>query len=244
MILQNPVDLFSNRGETIKVLNTLTNQLSARDQKHEEQLRLLEASMQDQRHNAVLKNSPECSQKKVATIRRWIFCLGISLQFIALPGNSHAVYTLFLHLPLFFNMILISRVRIIQGWPKIYIKLRSRNEIPSNSAIIRACQENDLDCIKKILCESPSHVNDVTSDNLTLLRVSFLYLVLVNSNFKKFAIRAGHLKVVELLLNSGADPNQTFGENETSPLNNAFLMGRAEYVHFPFFFHSLFEKAE
>lgn len=41
----------------------------------------------------------------------------------------------------------------------------------------------------------------------------------------KFAIRAGDAKNVKLLLDSGADPNQTFGAFDTSPLNNAFLVG-------------------
>jgi ankyrin repeat protein len=35
---------------------------------------------------------------------------------------------------------------------------------------------------------------------------------------------------VKLLLDNGADPNQTFGQNETSPLDNAFIIGDLDII--------------
>jgi ankyrin repeat protein len=55
---------------------------------------------------------------------------------------------------------------------------------------------------------------------------------------QKFAIRGGHVEVVEFLLQNGADPNQTFGKNETSPLNNAFLTGRADMIRLLYSAHA------
>lgn len=35
---------------------------------------------------------------------------------------------------------------------------------------------------------------------------------------------------MKFLLESGADPNQIYGENNTSPLNNAFYVGRIDII--------------
>lgn len=109
----------------------------------------------------------------------WLFSLGISLQLVASPGEFCTISSILLRWELFFNMVLILRMRILRGWPsRFYFELRPRTEIPLDSAIIKACQENDLSCARKLLSESRAHMNDVTSDNLTPLRVSHSFILL------------------------------------------------------------------
>jgi ankyrin repeat protein len=47
---------------------------------------------------------------------------------------------------------------------------------------------------------------------------------------QKFAIDAGNIEVVNLLLDSGADANQTYGTRDVSPLNTAFHVGRPDII--------------
>ncbi|KAH8780492.1 ankyrin repeat-containing domain protein [Hyaloscypha finlandica] len=212
--------------ELIEIYKAQNEHFSERDQKlsrHESRLGLLESYMGEYELRARFRRSPaHLDQQLVARIHycNWMLSLGITLRLIVSSDNCRTIYGLMFRWPLFYSLVLVWRVRIMRGWPMaLYISLRPKREIPSDSAIIKACLENDVKCIQRLFSESLAHVTDVTSNNLTLLR---------------FAIRGGHLEVVKLLLDNGADPNQTFGKFETSPLNNAFLTGRADMIRLLF----------
>jgi len=163
---------------------------------------------------------------------KWLLFLGITMRLIISKDNCQKAYSLFFRWPVFYNMVLVWRMSILQSWPRVpYVSLKPLRTIPDNAAIIKACKENDIALIRKLLSNSQAHVNDVTSENLTPLRVCLTPSLIITALITlQFAIRGGHYNVVKLLLESGADPNQTFGTRETSPLNNAFLTGRPDII--------------
>lgn len=80
---------------------------------------------------------------------------------------------------------------------------RMRKVISSDHDFITACKLGNVPIIRQHLVEDTAHVEDVTPDDLSPLF---------------YAIDGGHEHAVEELLARGADSNQTFGKNGSSPL--------------------------
>ncbi|KAF8854702.1 ankyrin [Acephala macrosclerotiorum] len=201
---------FSEQDQKLAFYDSRMNRLELSEQ-------LFEAYMRKQELRVLYERSPsDLKRRTSASIYNLILSLGIVLRLIVSVDDSQTMYRVMVQWPLFYGMVLVWHMSISRGLPtgRMHI-LRPRTEIPANSAIITACLNNDIECIKKLFSSSQAHVSDVTPDNLTLLR---------------FAIRGGHYEVVKLLLDNGADPNQTFGKYDTSPLNNAFLNGRVDLI--------------
>lgn len=119
-------------------------------------------------------------------------------------------------LPLGLSQVVIGQMTIQNCLPSLpKLVLRPQNVIPCDSEIIQACQLCDVKKLRKILEYREAHPNDRTPDDLTVFR---------------YGIRTGNLEVVQLLLDHGADPNLPFGKFETSPLNNAFLIGHVAII--------------
>ena len=146
---------------------------------YDSRLELLEAYARNHELRALRALSERCpahlDQQMAARIHccNWILSLGISLCLIVSGNEYRTIYNVMFRWPLFYSMVLVWRMSMIRGWPSgLYISIRPRTEIPSDSAIIKACQENDVKCIQNLLSNSQADVNDVTPDNLTPLRVS------------------------------------------------------------------------
>ncbi|KAF4632133.1 hypothetical protein G7Y89_g5994 [Cudoniella acicularis] len=146
----------------------------------------------------------------------WLLYLGVTMKLIYLNCDGKKKSTLSIRWPLFATMLLVWRVNISLNWHRqYYFSLKALRIIPENALVIQACKENNMRLIRQLFSDSEAHVNDITSNNLTLLF---------------FAIRAGNYDIVKFLLEKGADSNQTFGARETSPLNDAFWKGDPKII--------------
>jgi hypothetical protein len=104
----------------------------------------------------------------------WLLRLGITMQLIVSAEDYHNAYSIFISWPLFYSVVFIWRMTIMNGRPNLpYVSLRPHIVIPDDAAIIQACKQRDLLRIKNLLSELRAHVNSVTRENLTLLRVSY-----------------------------------------------------------------------
>ncbi|KPM40728.1 hypothetical protein AK830_g5804 [Neonectria ditissima] len=77
------------------------------------------------------------------------------------------------------------------------------NVVPSDSIIMKACQTGDVRKVKELFSRNLASPRDVNPDNLSLLSL---------------AVNRGHTELVALLLEQGADVNNPYGKNQTSPL--------------------------
>jgi hypothetical protein len=90
--------------------------------------------------------------------------------------------------------------------------------IPADSKIVFACKHGQLNVVRKLFQNKQASVWDITSDNYSLLFVSIRRSVAPIAALKlhlQFAIDGNHAELVRFLLDQGADPNFTFGVNQT-----------------------------
>ncbi|KAI1091813.1 ankyrin [Rostrohypoxylon terebratum] len=83
------------------------------------------------------------------------------------------------------------------------LNISVQNLIPTNSAILKACEIGDSDQVRLLLKSRTARPNDMTPDSRTLLGV---------------AVKEGHEEVVQLLLREGANPDLPSGVFQSSPL--------------------------
>ncbi|RDW94877.1 hypothetical protein BP5796_00640 [Coleophoma crateriformis] len=142
--------------------------------------------------------------------------LGLFARLTISSDGSNSKYSLAFRLPIFYTFAIMGFMRLSGKWPKLHtVMVRPRRIIQNDAAIVKACEAGDVFTIKELFTAGLAHPDDVTEENFTLLR---------------YAIRSGHEEVVQLLLEQGAQTNLTFGEFETSPLDNAFYVGNATMI--------------
>ncbi|KUJ21429.1 ankyrin [Mollisia scopiformis] len=159
------------------------------------------------------------SQFSETRVHRWASSyFGANINLIVSRFDGQYSQNMILQCPLSSNRVLRVRVQSLRApWPSllIYPCFRIQNTVPSDSSMVKACQDGDTEKIQELISSGRANPNDMTVDRVTMLH---------------FAILSGALDAVELLLDKGADPNLTYGKWETSPLNTAFYTGNAEIV--------------
>ncbi|KAF2224969.1 ankyrin repeat-containing domain protein [Elsinoe ampelina] len=100
-------------------------------------------------------------------------------------------------------------------WPSLSfcVALRSQNIVPMDSAIIQACTTGNFKQARHLLANGSAQVSDMSSDHWPIL---------------DYAIQGGSCRIVQLLLDHGADPNMTYDQSSMSPIQSAFMHGRLD----------------
>lgn len=101
---------------------------------------------------------------------------------------------------------------------KMTFNLMPLSVVPENAEIIQACKHGYLSLARKLFRTKEASIYDITSDNNSLLYVSdtnIFFIAAVADPCLEFAIEGGHIELIRLLLDEGADVNQTFGKNQT-----------------------------
>ena len=139
-----------------------------------------------------------------------------SAQLVLLPYGDSMSYRLSLKLSMFQKMYSADfRVH----WPTDVLNLsferlmRTQNIISSGSDIVQACKSGDFRRVQRIFADGQARPSDVTESKWPLL---------------DYAIEGGNSRIVQLLLDNGADPNLTYDQSDMSPLQSAFLRGRMD----------------
>ena len=172
-----PAHSYRNRGEIYESIKALEAQRSThQEHKYGERLRVLEeARSRDQELINSLQISQACREQRLAARIyrcRWTVRFGVHLHFIFSSDNYRSFRSMAFMCSLYY-IIFIMRLSFVSGWPRYpHFSLRPRIEIHADSAILKACLENNLPLIKHLISGCPALVNGITPDNLTLLRVS------------------------------------------------------------------------
>ncbi|KAI0890924.1 ankyrin [Annulohypoxylon nitens] len=95
------------------------------------------------------------------------------------------------------------------------LNISIQNLIPTNSAILKACEIGDSEQVRLLLKSRTARPNDMAPDNRTPLGV---------------AIKEGHEEVVQLLLREGANPNLSSGTFQSSPLQLSIYFEKLNIV--------------
>ncbi|PSK60515.1 Palmitoyltransferase akr1 [Elsinoe australis] len=135
---------------------------------------------------------------------------GFSARLVLLPqGNSNS---LSLRLSVF-SKVYSAAFRV--DWTTLALSstIRTQNIISMDSAIVQACSAGNFRKAQQLLICGHAHPNDVTSEGWPLL---------------DYAIQGASSRIVQLLLDSGSDPNLTYDQSSMSPLQSAFMRGRLD----------------
>ncbi|KAH8591096.1 ankyrin repeat-containing domain protein [Bisporella sp. PMI_857] len=169
---------------------------------------------------STVPHPPSSADGYAASVLQWklpwhnIVTFTISLIVYKVKGHSKCEIRVRGAIP--WSTIINFRVACLWStWPSLSIVplIRIQNVIPTNSPIVQACEEGDIEAMKGLFASSRCHPNDTTIDGKSLLDLT---------------IRAGRFDATSFLLQLGADPCITSGRWETSPLDIAFIYGQVE----------------
>ncbi|PVH76188.1 ankyrin [Cadophora sp. DSE1049] len=199
--------LAQHRQSLSSLLNSLQFQLSAHS------LKVSETS--DIKLALIVKNQDEERQaRRVARSRE----LRNRNERVNTGSDAGVLWGLLFRLPTDIRSLTFLQNYTFQfSFSVLYRPIIPQNIVPDSAEIFKACKCGDALGVKQLLDSGKASPRDTTPRGSTPLR---------------FAIESGSKSLVQLLLDSGADPDTLFGQMRTSPISWAFAARQMDIARF------------
>ncbi|RYP46066.1 hypothetical protein DL769_011416 [Monosporascus sp. CRB-8-3] len=143
-----------------------------------------------------------------ARFDRW----GFAAHLVALPQDRGTSYQAGLHISLLGKMYSVQ-LRISSPTFSLNPMLHVRNIVPTDSEMALVCKTGNFDRARQLLATGMAHGSDVTPSGWPML---------------DYAIESGSTRLVQLLLEHGAEPDMAYGEHNMTALQSCFLRGEID----------------